>query len=278
MYLYTLDYDDTANHQSSMTDGSEPVDTPECTPGADSVSGDESLVSGSGSDSESSNAKSGIVESTTIISIDATTSSRLMINAQVYAMAEKFDIPPLKLLSREKFSNHARGWPISNFAGIVHEVLTSTPQSDRGLRDIVRDIITVHVTEITTASRKAGEHHQLLEVLGGEGEFSVDVLRETAKYILGLQVDQADLLKEAKKLAKEKVACEATKNSIVQRGGQILKEINDRDSCRSRTHKFRPKLTGLEQPNDWVANGVLECKECKTVHPFHPPSLFSWSS
>lgn len=113
------------------------------------------------------------------------TFSQLMTNAQVYAMAEKFIIPDLKLLAQEKFLRHAHGWPIPGLAAVVHEVLTSTPQSDRGLRNAVRNMLSLHVTEISLASGKEDaeqypvetpESLQWVSVLRHEGEFLLEVM------------------------------------------------------------------------------------------------------
>jgi len=114
-----------------------------------------------------------------------------MTNAQVYAMAEKFHIPDLKLLAQEKFLQHAHGWPIPGLAAVVHEVLTSTPQSDRGLRTVVRDIVSLHVAEITLVLRNADseqysvqtpESLQWVSVLRQEGEFLFEVLGQVTSH------------------------------------------------------------------------------------------------
>ncbi len=113
------------------------------------------------------------------------TFSQLMTNAQVYAMAEKFIIPDLKLLAQEKFLQRAHGWPIPGLAAVVQEVLTSTPYSVRGLRNIVRDLLSLHVTEITSVLEKEGpeqyfvttpESLQWASVLRQEGDFLLEVL------------------------------------------------------------------------------------------------------
>jgi len=115
--------------------------------------------------------------------------SQLMTNAQVYAMAEKFIILDLKLLAQEKFLQNAHGWPIPGLAAVVHEVLSLTPQSDRGLRNIVRDLLALHVTEITSVlenedaeqySVKPPESLQWVSVLRQEGEFLLGVLGQVA--------------------------------------------------------------------------------------------------
>ncbi|KAH8698146.1 BTB/POZ protein [Phaeosphaeriaceae sp. PMI808] len=60
------------------------------------------------------------------------------LHAKVYAIAENYDIKPLKDLARVKFEKAAdRDWDSPYFPTTISFVYTSTPPSDRGLRDIV---------------------------------------------------------------------------------------------------------------------------------------------
>jgi len=73
--------------------------------------------------------------------------SPLLIDAGIYSIADKYDIFPLKVLARIKFNNflgsvYVDGFPPSYivphdqaFAAAIHTVYTSTPDSDRSLRD-----------------------------------------------------------------------------------------------------------------------------------------------
>lgn len=118
-----------------------------------------------------------------------------MINALVYAMAEKFDIRSLKLLAKEKFEKGSRGWPIPYFPAVVEAVLTTTPSSDQGLRGIVRSIIVLHLQEVTgaveggamTQIKRDVSRSQWHAVLDGEGEFlyQVNNLRPFAGFFKG---------------------------------------------------------------------------------------------
>lgn len=62
----------------------------------------------------------------------------LQLHAQMYAMADRFGIEDLKLLIQEQFevlqrTDHEK----DDFAAVIREVYISTPDSDRGLRDLV---------------------------------------------------------------------------------------------------------------------------------------------
>jgi len=127
------------------------------------------------------------------------TISQLMTNARVYAMAEKFIIPDLKLLAQEKFLQRAHVWPIPGLAAVVQEVLTSTPQSVRGLRNTVRDILSLHVTEITAVLEDEGPEQYFVKtpkslrwasILGQEGEFLLEIMGQVTTNITKQSNDQ----------------------------------------------------------------------------------------
>lgn len=130
------------------------------------------------------------------------TFSQLMTNARIYAVAEKFIIPDLKLLAQEKFLQRAHGWPIPGLPAIVQEVLTSTPQSVRGLRNIARDILSLHVAEITSVLENEGLEQYLIKtpqslqwasVLRQEGEFLLEVLGQVTTNIANQSNNQRKL-------------------------------------------------------------------------------------
>ena len=250
MYLYTLDYDDGTFAETSP---------PRTSYGYGSVDGVEpKQVSEAdvASDSESTRIKTDTVSADRIEELDEPThkvnshaeSSGLMVNAKVYAMAEKFNIPQLKFLAKEKFAKHACGWPILNFASVAHEVLTSTPPSDRGLRDIVRDIIANHVTEIATDSEN-DDYRQLLSVLSREGELVVEILLEKAKQTEDFQ-----------KKVKESIP--------VERVGLLITALNEDRKCHGCRHVFEPKLVDVTSLDGWVATGTLRCRWCSIQHSF----------
>ncbi|KAI9862326.1 MAG: hypothetical protein M1813_004802 [Trichoglossum hirsutum] len=70
----------------------------------------------------------------------------LFSSIRVYAVAEKYDIKDLKELARSRFSTWAsENWNHSEFSMMIQEVYDSTPDSDRGLRDIVEAIVKKNV-------------------------------------------------------------------------------------------------------------------------------------
>lgn len=69
----------------------------------------------------------------------------LCINAKMYALADKYDIPDLKGLARQKFKrNVADGWNTPGFASAAEIVYESTPKADNGLREVVVNTLDRH--------------------------------------------------------------------------------------------------------------------------------------
>ena len=62
----------------------------------------------------------------------------MVYDAQVYQIADKYDIPALKAHSVHKFGVAiTTGWSMDDFPLAVSVVYGSTPSGDRGLRDLV---------------------------------------------------------------------------------------------------------------------------------------------
>jgi hypothetical protein len=66
-------------------------------------------------------------------------------SVRVYALADKYDISPLKELARQKFCNWAENnWACEDFSAIARESFESTPKDDRGLRDVIIQLVAKH--------------------------------------------------------------------------------------------------------------------------------------
>lgn len=71
--------------------------------------------------------------------------SHLLLHTQVYALAEKYDIPSLKQLAKRKFEMAvACYYDAPELADAIEFVYTSTVDSDRGLRDVVMQLFRNH--------------------------------------------------------------------------------------------------------------------------------------
>ncbi|CAK4034958.1 hypothetical protein DOTSEDRAFT_71038 [Lecanosticta acicola] len=77
--------------------------------------------------------------------------SHLLLHTQVYALAEKYDIPALKQLAKRKFEmSVACYYDAPELADAIEYVYASTVDSDRGLRDIVLQLFRSHPQLATT--------------------------------------------------------------------------------------------------------------------------------
>lgn len=93
----------------------------------------------------------------------------MVFDAQVYQIADKYDIPALKAYSKENFATAvAAGWSMDEFPIAVSVVYDSTPVEDRGLRDLA----------VETARKN-------IETLLGRDGFC-ELLRKTADFAADL--------------------------------------------------------------------------------------------
>ena len=93
--------------------------------------------------------------------------NRLHLNAQMYSIADKYDIPGLKEKAAEKFDTviwepqygmyYTGSSVIEEMIKVTPLIYESTPDNDRGLRD--------RVIEIATYRRREFEKHPLLQDL-----------------------------------------------------------------------------------------------------------------
>ena len=74
------------------------------------------------------------------------TSDQLLIHAKMYEIADKYDALGLKNLVKEKFSRACQHfWDNDKFAVAAHHAFSTTPEDDKGLRDIVSNTISTHM-------------------------------------------------------------------------------------------------------------------------------------
>jgi hypothetical protein len=129
----------------------------------------------------------------------------LFSSVRVYAIAEKYDIPALKTLARERFSKWAKNnWSHKDFPILVREVFESTPDTDRGLRDIVSQLCAKHVKSFV-------QENGGLDVIEDLGELWLRVLRQVLK-------DKEEEMEQVRKCRAEErqSALEEKKKAIAQ--------------------------------------------------------------
>lgn len=297
-YLYTLDYGDgPLLHQdeshapvaSAVRPG--PADADQNEEASVSASTDTQLDEEIKSESQLSTLSSDQSASPTITSpsIPAHIGKASVVrHVQVYAMAEKFDIPELKALAKEKFLKCAQGWPLPDFPSVVHEALTSTPESDQGLRGILNEILAEHVEEVCSISsltldgccvatiQKANTPKLWRNALQGEGRFLYNLLSTVAannvcereRLLMTIQDAQEEMNKlkaSVNQLTTQNTHTEQRVDNVKIYGTRLLMEINTRETCRHCHGGFQP---WFEDASDWYSGGILRCKLCRTKHSF----------
>ena len=197
-----------------------------------------------------------------ILEVSTPHDPRLMNNALVYALADKYDIPELKELAKRKFQALASSkWPHDDFHAVTETVFSTTPDQDMGLRQIILDV--------------CGEHSQ--EVLKDEeskAAFLCNKAIATAVLEAAVRRNETDKVLLLEALAKQKslqrdleVANRATLGALDQRNNwmsrldSVIENANKIEDCRHCDAKFNSYLARLG------GSGVqLRCTNCRTKH------------
>ena len=112
--------------------------------------------------------------------IDDNGKAPLIAHARMYAIADKYSVPLLKDLAKERFatclknieSKGIQSLDIPTFANAIEIIYTTTLESDRGLRDAIIPIM----IEFKTQLRASDEFMGLILSNLREGEFAVEVI------------------------------------------------------------------------------------------------------
>jgi speckle-type POZ protein len=97
-------------------------------------------------------------------SSDHASASPMIFHVKVYSIADKYDVPMLKSQAREKFEKVAETcWNMDDFPHALTEIYSSTPRTDRGLRDLAVEIV---CRQIKTLLEKQDFQTVLDETLG----------------------------------------------------------------------------------------------------------------
>ena len=112
--------------------------------------------------------------------IDDNGKAPLIAHARMYAIADKYSVPLLKELAKERFatclknieSKGIQSLDIPTLATAIEIIYTTTPDSDRGLRDAIIPIMIQFKTQL----RASDEFMGLIMSNLGEGEFAVEVI------------------------------------------------------------------------------------------------------
>jgi hypothetical protein len=97
-------------------------------------------------------------------------SHQLLLHSKVYEAAEMYDIKGLKELARRRFSGACtKYWDEDEFVEAANHACTTTPEKDRGLRDVIIKTIADHTILLDKAL--------IEELLSQHGDITLGVLK-----------------------------------------------------------------------------------------------------
>ncbi|KAL2005190.1 hypothetical protein VTN00DRAFT_3040 [Thermoascus crustaceus] len=174
-YLYTLDYDD-GSAPCPMNGAADHLPS-EALEVRDEMDGPvpESPVSENPRDKEDKEKNALISSPADQADKGAEEEAPSLLNAQIYAIGEKYGIHGLKGLALKKFERAIENsWQNNTFCSVIILIYNSTHQGDRGLRDAVTKVACQNAGILKTKT----EFQAVLDTLT---PFTADLLRETWK-------------------------------------------------------------------------------------------------
>lgn len=254
-FLYTRDYDDKAPAQIE-----EPVNTPKDAVGSTLEDDGHvtslfpmSMVALDGNESDRD--------------FSALELSRALINIAVYAIAEKYNLKDLKKAAMIRcLSQKWSYWPLDDLRVIAKEIYSSTPSSDRGLRDQVICDCADHAQELT-------EQEDWISLIKMDADFGFDLFQRMTKKHIEAMVELADSRLQAIDLSQEKFELRQENDELQQtmenfdaQLDEAFETAKDTDGCRHCPSCFD---SYIERRGKSVTGGVKlvqRCKKCRTRH------------
>ena len=190
--------------------------------------------------------------------------SRMMNNALVYAIAEKYDIPELKELAKRKFQTLASSkWSHDDFHAVTEVVFSTTPDGDMGLRQVVLDVCEGHFQEILKdRDTRAGflENKAITAVVLDASVRKIEQDKMLLDGALARQISLKDELSKAK--ADTKVARDQM-SAWILRLDSLFTCANKVEECRHCHEKFQWCIDRVT--NSFHGLGMLlRCTNCGT--------------
>jgi hypothetical protein len=181
----------------------------------------------------------------------------LVSSVRVYAIADKYDIQPLKELAKERFCNWAEdNWDHENFSDIVRELFESTPNSDRGLRDFVIRIVATHADLLSQKDK----FRQVIEDFGDLGlGLSCQLLKIHSEEKSGLGSRIEDLTAETAVLNRQLKECERNLSRKSDEINSMKSKVNSLVACRHCKTAFNVEVEGI-----YWGQTTVQCKSCRT--------------
>ena len=118
----------------------------------------------------------------------------LLVNVQVYILADKNDIVALKKRAKEKYAEVVTFlWNTPSFAASAMLLYDNTPQSDRLLRDVIAETAEKHIKTLIC-------EEDFVEVMVRNGDLAVDVLKSVLSKEIDSDSELDGMVREAVKI------------------------------------------------------------------------------
>lgn len=177
-YLCILDYDDTKIPASKDPFFDEP---PPATDAGSETSHPENVSFAQGSTERTSRSEEARNDyHATADDQQVARHHRLIINMDVYAMADMYQIPALVQLGQFKFEMCAVTWPHGAFPAIIQRMLILTGPDDKGLRRLCAKIRAERLYEIVLVRAEIGDLDRWADVILGNRNFAIAVWQQAA--------------------------------------------------------------------------------------------------
>jgi hypothetical protein len=185
----------------------------------------------------------------------ATTLKSLLFHVKMNEIADYYDIPELRHEANTRVKNLLNtSWSPRDFPVIIQEVVNST--SDKGLHDIISDVMAAHIDELIGLSQ--GEY---IAPRGVISDFSGSVLRKvvvankSSNHMLEKRIKDLELeLHEAKQLTEREMSKVKGLEEDTKRFSKLLKQTTRCRNCRADFSCY------MESCN------LLRCSECECRH------------
>ncbi|OAL38196.1 hypothetical protein AYO20_02648 [Fonsecaea nubica] len=261
-YMYTFDYEDEKN-QSLKSDDRSSVSPEE---------GEEAV--------EITSVKSDIV------SDHNENQPALVSSVRVYAIADKYGIPPLKELARQRFCDWAEtNWLHEDFCSIAQEIFSSTPHNDRGLRDVVVQIVAMHANDLI----QKDEFRSLVEEVGDLGlGILCQVLKQHSEKVLDLDSRieeleaETEMLKAQVEEREQKLSRQTSETELMRPLAACIRKIIAAAKWSRSYHQNATRYKGFRYPEQGIDrdDGGLRFQDDETYlwsTAKAPPSV-SWGT
>lgn len=193
--------------------------------------------------------------------------SRALTNIAVYAIAEKYNLKDLKKAALIRcLSQTWASWPLDELRVIAKEVYSSTPSSDRGLRDKV-------ICDCTDHAQELGEQEDWISLIKLDADFGFDLFQkmtkkhvEATENLANSQFRATDLLHKTVKLTEENDDLQQKMEIFDIQLDEALETAKDKDSCRHCPSSFDSYLERRGRSATGGVKLVQRCKKCRTRH------------